>query len=81
MSTVDEYASKARLFVTTTGCEGIVRGHHFEQMLDDTILCNIGHFDTELDMEWLNKNFEKKEQIKPQVAADILKKKNIGTVV
>ena len=73
MSTVDEYASKARLFVTTTGCEGIVRGHHFEQMLDDTILCNIGHFDTELDMEWLNKNYENKEQIKPQVA-DILQK-------
>ena len=42
-------------------------GYHFEQMLEDTIVCNIGHFDCELDIKWLNENCEKKEQIKPQV--------------
>ncbi len=40
---------------------------HFEQMKDDAIVCNIGHFDCEIDMSWLNKNAAEKVNIKPQV--------------
>lgn len=39
----------------------------FEQMLEDSIVCNIGHFDCELEVKWINENCAKKEQIKPQV--------------
>ncbi len=46
----------------------IVLGSHFEQMKDKTIVCNIGHFDNEIDMAWLNKNHgASKVEIKPQV--------------
>ena len=58
---------EARVFVTTTGCKSIITGPIFEQMLEDAIVCNIGHFDCELDVQWLNDNCEKKDTIKPQV--------------
>ena len=67
VSTIDDCISKARIFVTATGCKSIIDGPQFEKMLEDTIVCNIGHFDCELDIKWLNENCEKKEQIKPQV--------------
>lgn len=73
VSTIDDCISKARIFVTATGCKSIIMGYHFEQMLEDTIVCNIGHFDCELDIKWLNENCEKKEQIKPQVDRYTLK--------
>ncbi len=56
------------IVVTTTGNKDIVQSHHFEAMKDKTIVCNIGHFDNEIDMAWLNKNYgSTKVQIKPQV--------------
>ncbi len=56
------------IVVTTTGNKDIVQGHHFEAMRDKTIVCNIGHFDNEIDMAWLNKNHgASKVEIKPQV--------------
>jgi adenosylhomocysteinase len=67
VSTIDEALKEARIFVTATGCSGIIKGEHFEQMLEDTIVCNIGHFDCEIDVKWINENCESKENIKPQV--------------
>ena len=59
---------KADIVITTTGNCDIVTGEHFEAMKDKTIVCNIGHFDNEIDMAWLNKNHGKtKVEIKPQV--------------
>ncbi len=56
------------IVVTTTGNKDIVRGEHFEAMRDKTIVCNIGHFDNEIDMAWLNGNYgSTKVEIKPQV--------------
>ena len=58
----------ADIIITTTGNKDIVLGAHFEQMRDKTIVCNIGHFDNEIDMAWLNKNFgHTKSEVKPQV--------------
>jgi len=58
----------ADIIITTTGNKDIVLGSHFEQMKDKTIVCNIGHFDNEIDMAWLNKNHGgSKIEIKPQV--------------
>ena len=58
----------ADIIITTTGNKDIVLGSHFEQMKDKTIVCNIGHFDNEIDMAWLNKNHgASKIEIKPQV--------------
>jgi len=66
VTTMDEAVKEARVYVTATGNKGIIRPHHFEQMLDDAIVCNIGHFDCEIDVEWLNNN-AKRDEIKPQV--------------
>ncbi|KAI3384835.1 hypothetical protein SNEBB_009087 [Seison nebaliae] len=65
--TMEEAASKAQVFVTTTGCCDIINGKHFEVMPDDAIVCNIGHFDNEIDVKWLNDNCGEKKNIKPQV--------------
>jgi adenosylhomocysteinase len=66
VTTMEEAAPKGRIFVTTTGCAGIIRSEHFEVMHDNAIVCNIGHFDIELDVAWLNAN-AKKVEVKPQV--------------
>jgi len=59
---------EADIVVTTTGCRDIIRGEHFKAMKDKTIVCNIGHFDIEIDMAWLNTNYgHTKDTIKPQV--------------
>jgi adenosylhomocysteinase len=58
--------SEADIVVTTTGNKDIIRGEHFEVMKDKTIVCNIGHFDNEIDVAYLNKNY-KKTEVKPQV--------------
>jgi adenosylhomocysteinase len=56
------------IIVTTTGNKNIVVGRHFEKMKDKVIVCNIGHFDNEIDMGWLNTNFgHTKNEVKPQV--------------
>lgn len=64
---MEEGLKEARLFVTTTGCKDIIRGEHIERMLEDSIVCNIGHFDCEINVKWLNDNCQSKENIKPQV--------------
>jgi len=59
---------EADIVVTTTGNMKIVTGEHFKLMKDKTVVCNIGHFDTEIDMAWLNANYGRtKNTIKPQV--------------
>ena len=59
---------KADIVVTATGNKDIVRAEHFEVMNDKTVVCNIGHFDNEIDIAWLNQNYgDTKDTIKPQV--------------
>lgn len=60
--------SRADIVVTTTGNKDIVKGEHFKAMKDKTIVCNIGHFDNEIDMAWMIDNYgSTKVEIKPQV--------------
>jgi adenosylhomocysteinase len=72
VTTMDEAVKEADIFVTATGCCDIINQKHFEKMKDGAIVCNIGHFDIEIDMAWLNKN-SKMEEIKPQVDIHTLK--------
>jgi adenosylhomocysteinase len=66
--TMDEAAKRANIFVTATGNVNIIKDRHFKAMKDKSIVCNIGHFDNEIDMDWLNKNYGSKMTIiKPQV--------------
>jgi len=67
VTTIENAVKVARIFVTATGCKNIIMGEHFEQMLDDSIVCNIGHFDCEVDVKWLNENSQTKDTVKPQV--------------
>lgn len=68
VTTMEEAAPQADIIVTATGCSGIVRPEHMKAMKDQAILCNIGHFDCEIDVAWLEKNPEiKEENVKPQV--------------
>lgn len=65
---LENVVGEADIVVTTTGNKDIIQGHHFEAMKDKTIVCNIGHFDNEIDVAWLNKNHgHTKDTIKPQV--------------
>ncbi len=58
----------ADVVITTTGNKDIIRGEHFEALKDKAIVCNIGHFDNEIDMAWLNREHgSTKDEIKPQV--------------
>ncbi|OJJ63408.1 hypothetical protein ASPSYDRAFT_53104 [Aspergillus sydowii CBS 593.65] len=65
--TMDEAAALGQIFVTTTGCRDILVGKHFEAMRNDAIVCNIGHFDIEIDVAWLKANAKSVQSIKPQV--------------
>ncbi|XP_017300709.2 adenosylhomocysteinase, partial [Diaphorina citri] len=67
VTTMEEAAKEGGIFVTTTGCKDIIRGEHFLQMRDDAIVCNIGHFDCEIQVSWLDKNAVEKVNVKPQV--------------
>ncbi|KAG0000288.1 S-adenosyl-L-homocysteine hydrolase [Entomortierella chlamydospora] len=67
VTTMEEAVKEGNIFVTTTGCRDIIRGEHFAVMKDDSIVCNIGHFDIELDVAWLKKNAVSHVNIKPQV--------------
>jgi adenosylhomocysteinase len=65
---LDTVVDNADIIITTTGNFNIVRGEHFLKMKDKAIVCNIGHFDNEIDMAWLNKNYgHTKSEVKPQV--------------
>ncbi len=66
VTTMDDAADRADIFVTATGCCDIVNESHFKKMRHGAIVCNIGHFDIEIDMAWVNKN-SKTREIKPQV--------------
>jgi len=59
---------EADIIVTASGCRDLIRGEHFKLMKDKAIVCNIGHFDIEIDVAWLNQNYgHTKDTIKPQV--------------
>jgi len=65
---MDNVAGKADIIITTTGNKDIIKDRHFKMARDKAIICNIGHFDNEIDMGWLNKNYgHTKNTIKPQV--------------
>ncbi len=65
---MDEVCKNADIIVTTTGNRDIIQERHFKIMKDKTIVCNIGHFDNEIDVAWLNKNWgHTKNTVKPQV--------------
>lgn len=72
VTTMEEAAPEADIFVTATGCCDIITEKHFQKMKNNAIVCNIGHFDLEIDMAWLNKN-SKRREIKPQVDIHMLK--------
>ncbi|GAB1212761.1 S-adenosyl-L-homocysteine hydrolase [Aspergillus terreus] len=67
VTTMEEAAPLGQIFVTTTGCRDILVGKHFEVMRNDAIVCNIGHFDIEIDVAWLKANAKSVQNIKPQV--------------
>ena len=65
---MSDAVKEADIIVTATGNMNVVNEKHFKLMKDKTVVCNIGHFDTEIDMAWLNKNYgNTKNTIKPQV--------------
>ncbi|CAI4211967.1 unnamed protein product [Parascedosporium putredinis] len=73
VTTMEKAASVGQIFVTTTGCRDILVGTHFEAMPNDAIVCNIGHFDIEIDVAWLKANAQSVQNIKPQVDRFLLK--------
>jgi len=65
---LETVVSDMDIFVTATGNKDIIKGEHFEKMKDKAIVCNIGHFDNEIDMAWLNDKYgSSKKEVKPQV--------------
>ncbi len=68
VTTMEKAAPQGDIFVTATGCMNVIRAEHLRAMKNQAIICNIGHFDCEIDVAWLEKNPEIKEvNIKPQV--------------
>ena len=69
VTTMEDVASEGDIFVTATGNRDVVTGQHMSQMKNDAIVCNIGHFDLEIDMAWLESEVDagrvKKDRIKP----------------
>jgi adenosylhomocysteinase len=66
VTTMEDAAPRGNIFVTATGCKSILRSEHMSVMKDDAIICNIGHFDLEIDVKWLKENASR-NNIKPQV--------------
>ena len=60
VSTMEEGVTKANTFIATTGCKDIITSCHFQAMKNDAIVCNIGHFDCEIDVKWIEDNCKKK---------------------
>ncbi|CAL9736708.1 adenosylhomocysteinase [Monosporozyma servazzii] len=67
VTTMDEASKIGQVYVTTTGCRDIIKSNHFLNMPEDAIVCNIGHFDIEIDVAWLKANAKECINIKPQV--------------
>ena len=77
---IDSVIEKMDIIVTATGNKDIITGDHFKKMKDKTIVCNIGHFDNEIDISWLEENFShQKTEIKPQV--DLYKLDNCKEII
>ena len=75
---LESVIGNADIVITTTGNKDIIRAEHFEALKDKAIVCNIGHFDNEIDMAWLNKTHgATKEEIKPQVDMYTIAGKNV----
>ena len=72
VTTMEDAAKVGDVFVTATGCCDIITEKHFSMMKHRAIVCNIGHFDIEIDMAWLNKNSDMRE-VKPQVDIHTMK--------
>ncbi len=69
---------EANILVTATGCLNVVNGEHFKLMKDKMVVCNIGHFDNEIDVAWLNQNYgHTRDNIKPQVDKYTIEGKDI----
>ena len=74
VKTLDDLVTSGDIFVTATGCCDVITGAHMEMMKNEAIVCNIGHFDSEIDMHYLESNGDcKKINIKPQVDKWFLK--------
>ncbi|KAK2594144.1 S-adenosyl-L-homocysteine hydrolase [Conoideocrella luteorostrata] len=73
VTTMEKAAKVGQIYVTTTGCRDILTGVHFEAMPNDAIVCNIGHFDIEIDVAWLKANAQSVQNIKPQVDRFLMK--------
>ena len=70
--------AEADIIVTASGCRDLITEQHFRVMKDKAIVCNIGHFDIEIDMAWLNKNYgHTKDTIKPQVDVYTIEGKDV----
>jgi adenosylhomocysteinase len=68
VTTMEDAAPRGNIFVTASGCRDVIRGEHMEVMPNDAIVSNIGHFDLEIDVDWLvNKSGARRVNIKPQV--------------
>lgn len=68
VTTMDAVVTEGDIFVTATGCMNVITGAHMQRMKDKAIVCNIGHFDSEIEMSWFRSHTEvKKQEIKPQV--------------
>ena len=68
VKTLEDVVEEGDIFVTATGCCGVIRGEHMERMKDEAIVCNIGHFDSEIEASYLqNTKGIRRENIKPQV--------------
>jgi len=66
--TMEEAAAVSDIFVTATGCRDVIRGEHLDKMKDEAIVCNIGHFDLEIDVAYLEGRSDvTKQEVKPQV--------------
>ncbi|KNC49395.1 adenosylhomocysteinase [Thecamonas trahens ATCC 50062] len=73
VATMDDAVEEGHIFVTATGCRDVITGEHFERMREDAIVCNIGHFDLEIDVAYVKKEAVSHVNIKPQVDRYLLK--------
>ena len=76
VATMEDVVSGCHIIVTATGNDDIICGPHFEMMRDDAIVCNIGHFDTEIQVAWLKANAVEAVEVKPQVDRYTMKNGN-----
>ncbi|KAF0985448.1 hypothetical protein HZS_483, partial [Henneguya salminicola] len=67
VTTLDECVTRVDIFVTATGCSGIIAADNISKMKDNALLCNIGHFEIEMDTDWILENSIFHENLKPQV--------------